>query len=46
MEEKIKQNQGGCGVGGTMKMTCDVGSINDEKKPCDKVKNFQDCCSM
>ena len=40
MEEKIKQNQGGFGVGDTMKMAWDVGSINDEKKSCDEVKNF------
>ena len=26
MEEKMKQKQGGCGVGDTMKMAWDVGS--------------------
>ena len=44
MEEEIKQNRDGCGVGDAMKMTWDVGSENDEKKPCDEVKNFQGCC--
>ena len=46
MEEKTKQNQDGCGVGDTMKMTWDVGSVNDEKKSCDKMKNFPGCCSV
>ena len=46
MEEKIKQKQGGCGLRDTMKMAWGVGSINDEKKSCDKVKNFQGCCSV
>ena len=45
MEERIKQKQVGCGVGDTG-MTWDVGSVNDEKKSCDEVKNFQDCCSV
>ena len=44
MEEKVKQKQSGCGVGDTMKMVWDVGSVNDEKKSCDEIKNFQDCC--
>ena len=46
MEEKIKQKRGECGVGDIMKMAPDVGSVNDEKKSCDEVKNFQGCCSM
>ena len=46
MEEKIQQSRGGCGVGDTMKMTWDVGSIICEKKSCDEVKNFQVCCSV
>ena len=46
MEDKIKQNRDGCGVGDTMKMTWDVESVNDEKKTCDEVKNFQGCCSV
>ena len=32
MEIKNKQKQGGNGVGDTMKMTWNVGSINDEKR--------------
>ena len=32
MEEKIKQKRGWCGMGDTMKMACDVGRVNDEKK--------------
>ena len=44
MKEKIKQKRGGCRVGDTMKMAWDVGSINDKKKSCDDVKNFQGCC--
>ena len=44
MEEKIKQNRGGCGVGDTMKMAWDVGSVNDEKKSCDEVKNSRGWC--
>ena len=44
MEEKIEQNRGVCGVGDIMKMTWDVGSVNDEKKPYDEVNNFQGCC--
>ena len=46
MKEKIKQNQGGCGVGDTMKMVWDVGSVNDEEKYSDEVKNFPGCCSV
>ena len=46
MEEKIKQKRRGCGVGDTIKMAWDVGSVNDEKKFCDKVRNFQGCCSV
>ena len=40
MEEKTKQKQGGSGVGDTMKMAWNVGSVNDEKRPCAEVKNF------
>ena len=39
MEEKTKQKQGGSGVGDTMKIAWNVGSVNDEK-------NFQGCCSV
>ena len=46
MEEKITQKQGGCGVGDTMKMAWDVSGVNDEKKSCDEVKNFQGRCSV
>ena len=46
MEGKIKQRRGGCGVGDTLKMAWDVGSVNNEKKSCDEVKNVQDCCSV
>ena len=46
MEEKIKQKRDGCGVGDTMKKAWDVGSLHDEKKSCDEVKNFQGCCSV
>ena len=46
MEEKIKEKRGGCGVGDITKMAWDVGSVNDEKKSWDEVKNFQGCCSM
>ena len=46
MEEKIKQKRGGCGVGDTMKIAWDVGSVNGEKKSCDDVENFQGCCSV
>ena len=31
MEEKTKQKQGGSGVGDTMKIAWNVGSVNDEK---------------
>ena len=44
MEEKTKQKQGRSGVGGTMKITWNVGSVNDEKRSCSEVKNFQGCC--
>ena len=43
MEDKIKQKRGGCDI---IKMAWDVGSVNDEKKSCDEVKNLQDCCSV
>ena len=33
MEEKTKQKQIGSGVGGTMKITWNVRSVNDEKAP-------------
>ena len=46
MEQKIKQKQGECGVGDTMKIAWDVGGVNGEKKSCDKVENFQGCCSV
>ena len=46
MEEKMKQNQGGCGVGDTMKTAWDVESVNDEDKSCDEVETFQRCCSV
>ena len=46
MGEKIKQKQGGCGVGDATIMAWDLGSINGEKKFCDEVKNFQGCCSV
>ena len=46
MEEKIKQKRRWCGMGDTMKMACDVGRVNDEKKSCEGVKNFQGCCSV
>ena len=46
MEEKIKQKRGWCGMGDAMKMACDVGRVNDEKKSCEGVKNFQGCCSV
>ena len=39
MGEKMKQNRGGYVVGDTMKMAWDVGSVNDQKKSCDEVKN-------
>ena len=45
MEEKTKQ-QGGSGVGDTMKMVWNVESVNDEKRSCGEVKNFQGCCSV
>ena len=44
IEEKTKHKQGGSGVGGTMKITWNVGSVNDEKRSCSEVKNFQGCC--
>ena len=31
-EEKTKQKQGGSGVGDTMKITWNVGSVNDKKR--------------
>ena len=46
MEEKIKQKRGGCGVGDTMKIAWDVGSVNGEKNFCDEMENFQCCCSV
>ena len=46
MEEKIKHKRGGCGVEDTMKIAWDVGGVNGEKKSCDEVENFQDCCSV
>ena len=44
MEEKTKQKQSGSGVEKTMKMAWNVGSVNDEKRSCGEVKDFQDCC--
>ena len=41
MEEKTKQKQGGSGVGDTMKITWNVGSVNDEKSSCGEVRNVQ-----
>ena len=46
MEEKTKQKQRGCGVGDTIKKAWDVENVNDEKNSCDKVRNFQGCCSV
>ena len=46
MEEKTKQNQGGIGLGDTMKMVLNVGSVNDKKSSCGEVKDFQGCCSV
>ena len=43
MEEKTKQKQDGSGMGDTMQITWDVGSVNDEKRSCGEVKNFQGC---
>ena len=42
MEDKTKQ-QGGSGVGYTLKITWNIGSVNDEKRSCSEVKNYQDC---
>ena len=41
MEEKTKQKQGGSGVGDTMKIAWNVESVNDKKRSCGEVKNFQ-----
>ena len=44
MKEKTKQKQRGSGVGNTMKIAWNVGSVHDEKRSCGEVKNFQGCC--
>ena len=44
MEEKTQQKQGGSRVGDTMKITWNVESVNNEKRSCSEVKNFQGCC--
>ena len=41
MEEKTKQEQGRSRVGDTMKLACNVESVNDEKRSCGEVKIFQ-----
>ena len=46
MEQKTKQKQGGSGVGDTMKISWNVGSVNNEKRSCGEVKNFEGCCSV
>ena len=46
IEDKTKQKQGGSGMGDTMNIVRNVGSVNDEKKSCGEVKNFQGCCSV
>ena len=46
VEKKTKQKHGGIGVGNTTKMAWNVGSVNDEKRSCGEVKNFQCCCSV
>ena len=46
MEEKTKQKQGGSGVGDTMKVAWNVGSVKTRKRCCGEVKNFQGCCSF
>ena len=38
MEEKTKQKQGGSGVGDIMKITWNVGSVNDKKRYHGEVK--------
>ena len=43
MEEKTKLKRGGTGVGYLMKVAWNVGSLNDEKRYCGEVKNFQGC---
>ena len=37
MEDKTKQKQGGSRVADTMKITWNVGIVNDEKKSCGEV---------
>ena len=46
MGQKTKQKQGGSGVGDTMKISWNVGSVNNEKRSCGEVKNFEGCCSV
>ena len=41
MEEKTKQKEGGSGVGDTMKIAWNVEIVNDKKRSCGEVKNFQ-----
>ena len=43
MEAKTKQKQGGSGIEDTMKITWNVGTVNDEKRSCSSV---QGCCSV
>ena len=40
MEEKTKQKQGGSGVGDTMKMAWNVGSVKTGKRCCVEEKKF------
>ena len=44
MEQKTKQRQGGSGVGDTMKILWNVGVVNNKKRSCGEVKNFEGCC--
>ena len=41
MEKKTKQKRGGSGVGDTVKMTWNMGSVNRDVRPCGETKKRQ-----